>query len=290
MGPTKGPIVPRKRLASELRRLREESGRTLDEVAQALMISTSKLSRLENAQGSPQMRDVRDLADYYGVRDAPPGRRLMAWAREGRQMGWWADYEDIIQRNQSFDVYLAYETEAKTVRVYNIPYITGLLQTAEYARALTKAMWPWYTSQEIDRFVQLCLRRQAGLKYREGQPPLELRAIIHESCLVQFVGSPEIMREQLDALLSAPSRFPKVDLRILPARAEPHLMNTCTWSYLVFAELDRDVVHLETHAGHRYIEDVDNTKRYDRAFSDMSDLSLDCDESAKLIHSMLQHW
>jgi transcriptional regulator with XRE-family HTH domain len=290
MPPTKGPIVPRKRLGNELKRLREESGQTLDGVAQTLMISTSKLSRLENAQGSPQMRDVRDLAVYYGVSDKPLGRRLMAWAREGRQMGWWADYEDIIQQNESFDVYLAYETEAKIARVYTIPYITGLLQTAEYTRALTKAMWPWHTAEEIDRFVQLRLRRQDGLKHREGRPPLELRAIIHESCLAQLVGSPVVMREQLDALLSAPSKFPRIDLRVLPSRAEPHLMNTCTWSYFIFEELDRDVVHLETHAGYRHIEDVETIKRYDRAFFDMTERSLDPDESAKLIHSMLQHW
>jgi len=290
MAPTKGPIVPRKRLGNELKRLREESGRTLDEVAQALMISTSKLSRLENAQGSPQVRDVRDLVVYYGLRDEPLGRRLMTWAREGRQMGWWADYEDLIQWSESFDVYLAYETEAKTSRVYSIPYITGLLQTREYTRELVKAMSPWYTSEEVERFVQLRMRRQDGLSHREGRPPLELRTIIHEVSLSQLVGSPEIMRDQLDALLTAPSKYPKVDLRILPARAEPHLMNTCTWSYFVFEELDRDVVHLETHAGFRYIEDIETIKRYGRAFSDMSERSLDPEESAKLIHSMLQHW
>lgn len=290
MASTKGPIVPRKRLGNELKRLREESGRTLDEVAQVLMISTSKLSRLENAQGSPQARDVRDLVAYYGLSDQPLGRRLMAWAREGRQMGWWADFDDLIERNESFDVYLAYETEAKTARVYSIPYVTGLLQTSDYTRALVAAMSPWYTSEELDRFVQLRVRRQNGLKNREGRPPLELRTIIHEACLAQLVGSAEIMREQLEALLTAPSRFPKVDLRVLPARAEPHLMNSCTWSYFVFPELDRDVVILEAHAGFRHVENVDAIRRYDRAFSDISERSLDFDGSAKLINSMLQHW
>lgn len=290
MTSTKGPIVPRKRLGAELKRLREESGQTLDEVAQALMISTSKLSRLENAQGSPQARDVRDLVIYYGLTDEPLGRRLTTWAREGRQMGWWADYEDLIQSRESFDIYLAYETEAKISRVYTIPYITGLLQTSEYTRELVKAMSPWFTSEEIERFVQLRIRRQDGLTHREGRPPLDLRTIIHEVSLSQFVGSAEIMRDQLDALLTVPSKYPKVDLRVLPTRSEPHLMNTCTWSYFVFEELDRDVVHLETHAGFRHIEDIETTKRYERAFSDMSERSLDPDESAKLIHSMLQHW
>jgi hypothetical protein len=143
---------------------------------------------------------------------------------------------------------------------------------------------------EVDRFVELRLRRQNALKHRAGLPPLELRAIIHESCLTQFVGSPRIMRDQLDALLTAPSKLPMVDLRVLSARAEPHLMNTCTWSYFVFPELDRDVVQLETHAGYRHIETDDAIKRYDRAFSDITDRSLDREESAKMIHSVLQHW
>ncbi len=291
MASIKGPIMPRKRLGNELKRLREESGQTLDEVAQALMISTSKLSRLENAQGSPQARDVRDLASYYGVSDGPPGRRLMTWAREGRQTGWWADFEDInYGGGEAFAVYLAHETEATIARVYTIPYITGLLQTAEYTRELAKAMWPWYTSEEVERFVQLRLRRQDGLKHREGLPPLQLRAIIHESCLTQFVGSPKVMRDQLDALLTAPSKLPKVSLRVLPARAKPHLMNTCTWSYFVFPDFDRDVVQLETSAGYRNIETDDAVKRYDRGFADISDRSLDGDESAKLIHSIIQHW
>jgi hypothetical protein len=98
------------------------------------------------------------------------------------------------------------------------------------------------------------------------------------------------MRDQLDALLTAPSKLPMVDLRVLSARAEPHLMNTCTWSYFVFPELDRDVVQLETHAGYRHIETDDAIKRYDRAFSDITDRSLDREESAKMIHSVLQHW
>jgi transcriptional regulator with XRE-family HTH domain len=290
MASTKGPIMPRRRLGNELKLLREESGRTLDEVAQALLISTSKLSRLENAQGSPQARDVRDLANYYGVGEGLEGRRLMAWAREGRRTAWWADYEDIIQRSPAFDVYLAYETEATSNRVYTIPYVTGLLQTAGYARALTKAIWPWCSSEEVDRFVRLRLRRQAGLKHREALPPLELRAIMHESCLTQLVGSPEIMRDQLEALLTLPSKLPKVSLRVLPARAEPHQMNTCIWSYFILPDFDGDVVNIETPAGYRYIEGSDAIKRYDRAWSELTDRSLDSDESAKLIHLTMQNW
>ncbi|MGH4018915.1 MAG: helix-turn-helix domain-containing protein [Pseudonocardiaceae bacterium] len=290
MSPTHGPIVPRKRLGTELKRLRDESDRTLDEVAHTLMISTSKLSRLENAQGSPQARDVRDLAVYYEVAETALGERLMRWAREGRRQGWWADYDEVIHRNESFDTYLAYETEATIARVYTIPYVTGLLQTADYTRALTSAMWRWNTDKEVDRLVQVRLRRQQGLTHREGLPPLELRAILHESCLTQFVGSAEIMRAQLETLLKAPSMFPKVDLRVLPASAEPHQMNTCTWSYFMFSDsLDRDVVHLETHAGYRHIESDEQVKRYDRGFEELSRHSLIPEESNDLIRSVLRN-
>lgn len=291
MAPVQGPIVPRRRLGAELRRLREEAGKTLDEVAHHLMISTSKLSRLENAQGSPQARDVRDLSTYYGVDAASVGEQLIRWAAAGRRQGWWASYEEVLERDPSFDSYLAYETEAAIAHVYTLPYITGLLQTAEYTAALIAAMEPWRTPEEIDRFVQVRKLRQQGLYHRDGIAPLELKTILHESCLTQTVGTPEIMHAQLDTLIKAvsSSEFPKaIDLRVLPVSSTPHRMNTCTWSYFVFADaLDRDVVNIETHAGFLHIEKAEDVRRYERAFEELTRRSLDNAESCELIESIM---
>lgn len=288
MSQVQGPIVPRKRLGAELKRLREAANLTLDQVASDLLISTSKLSRLENAQGSPQARDVRDLAVYYKVANTPIGDQLMRWSRDGRRQAWWANYQDVLDRDPSFDAYLAYETEASIARVYTIPYVAGLLQTADYTRALIGAMDPWRTPEEIERFVQVRKLRQHILMHREGREPLELTTIIHESCLTQFVGSLKIMRDQLEALLKA-ATLPNVEIRILPASSEPHTMNTCTWSYFIFSEdtFDRDVVQIENHAGFFQIERPEQVKRYDRAFEELTRRSLGSENSCELIQSVL---
>jgi transcriptional regulator with XRE-family HTH domain len=288
MSQTHGPIVPRRRLAAELKRLREASNRTLDQVASDLLISTSKLSRLENAQGSPQARDVRDLAVYYGVAATPLGDKLMRWSKDGRRQAWWANYQEVLDRDPSFDAYLAYETEASISRVYTIPYVGGLLQTADYTRSLISAMDPWRTPEEVDRFIQVRRLRQQSLTHREGQPPLELSTIMHECCLTQFVGSPNIMREQLEALLKSVT-LPNIEIRVLPGSSEAHTMNTCTWSYFVFPEdtFDRDVVQIENHAGFFHIERHEQVKRYDRAFEELTRRSLDVHDSCELIQSVL---
>ncbi len=290
MSQVHGPIVPRKRLAAELKRLRETADQTLDQVAGELLISTSKLSRLENAQGSPQARDVRDLANYYGVADTALGEKLMRWTREGRRQAWWSDYQEVLERDTSFDAYLAYETEASVSHVYTIPYVTGLLQTADYARSLISAIDPWRTAEEVDRFVDVLKRRQQGLGYRQGLPPLDLSTILHESCLTQSVGSPDVMRGQLEALLKS-ATLPNVELRVLPMNAEAHKMNTCTWSYFVFSEdtLDRDVVQVESHAGFLHIERPEQVKRYNRAFEDLIRRSLSVEDSCELIRSFTAH-
>ncbi len=274
MPSVQSPLLPRKRLAAELKQLREQAEQTLDEVAEDLLISTSKLSRLENAQGSPQARDVRDLARHYGVLNTPAGERLMRLARSSRSQGWWVDYQDVVQADEAFDAYLAYESEASTLRFYAIPYVTGLLQTADYTRALIQAMDPNRTKREVDRFVELRRARQRLLDRREDQTALELKVIMHELCLDQLVGSPKIMRDQLEAIEAAQDR-PNVTVWLLPASAPAHRMNTCTWSYFYYRDpLDSDVVSIETHAGFRYIETSEEVRRYDRAFEELTQRSL----------------
>lgn len=276
MAPVQGPIVPRKRLGAELRRLREESDQTLEGVAKALLVSMSKLSRLENAQGSPQARDVRDLAVHYGVADKPLGRQLTQWANAGRKQGWWAKYDTVIgEGSLSFDTYLAYEADASIARVYTIPFVTGLLQTSDYTAELIRSMESHRTAEEISRFVEVRTRRQEALAKRSDRDPLRLETILHQSCLYQFVGSVPAMRGQLEYLLEA-IQLPNVYLRVLPFSGRPHRMSSCTWTQFVFdGELDRDVVNIESHIGFLFLEKDDEVRLYDRAFADLRKISLD---------------
>ncbi len=123
------PTVRRRRLGSELRKLREQKGMTAEEVAARLLVSQSKISRLENGRRSISQRDVRDLCGVYGVEDSRIVDSLMQMAKESRQQGWWHAFGDV-----PYSVYIGLETDAASLRVYEPQVVPGLLQTREYAR------------------------------------------------------------------------------------------------------------------------------------------------------------
>jgi transcriptional regulator with XRE-family HTH domain len=279
-----GPLVPRRRLAAELRRLRDEAHLTLEQVGAELMISTSKLSRLENAQGSPQARDVRDLVRFYGIEGTELADRLLRLAQAGRRQGWWNDYSEEVTRG--LDAHLAYESDAIVARVYTIPVIPALLQTPEYTRAMYKSMEPWHSEKAFGELIEIRAHRKEALRSREFLPQLEYIAVTHESSVRQQVGSPEIMRSQLDSLIEV-SRRSNIQLYILPFTAQPVFTCTCMYSYFEYGEdIDQDVVHIETHAGFRHVEDVEDVRRYRRYYEDLVAASLTMDKSRSLIREV----
>jgi transcriptional regulator with XRE-family HTH domain len=279
-----GPVLPRKRIAAELKRLREAAGLTLEQVAEALLVSTSKLSRLENAQGSPQARDVRDLINFYQIDGTELAAKLTRWTRASHRQGWWADYSDAISTD--LDTHIAYETEASVVRAYTIPALPVLLQTPDYARAYYEGNEPWRSHEEINALVELRIRRQASLDARTEQAPLKLLAITHEGSLRQHIGSREIMRAQLDHMVDR-STAANVDLRILPFAGPLPFTSTCMWAYFEFSDsLDRDVVAIETHAGFRYIETTNRVAQYRRHYEHLTECSLSPEDSRGLIRSI----
>ncbi|WP_103347515.1 helix-turn-helix transcriptional regulator [Amycolatopsis sp. CA-128772] len=285
MATTQGPIVPRRRIADTLKNLRDESGRTLDEVAEALLISTSKLSRLENAQGSPQARDVRDLIRFYGIENTQLADRLMRWVKASGRQGWWTDYSQTTA-TPGLDAHLAYETEATVARIYTIPLLPVLLQTPDYARAQYSTHEHWWPAEEVDRLVELRERRKDALAGRDGMDPLKLVAVTHESALRQFVGSREIMHAQLDHLVER-STAPNIELRVFPFTHPPLFSMSCMYAYFEFEdELDRDIVHIETHAGFRHIETAETVAFYRGYHDALVAASLEPDESRALIREI----
>jgi transcriptional regulator with XRE-family HTH domain len=280
-----GPLVPRQRLAQELRRLREEANLTLDQVATALEdISTSKLSRLENAQGSPRARDVMDLTQLYGVAGTELADKLLRWVRAARRQGWWNDYSQELW--PGLDAHLAYESDATIARVYTIPILPVLLQTPDYSRAYYTSREPWHSEETLGQLIEIRTRRQEALSSREGQQPLELVAVTHESSLRQRVGSAQVMRAQLDALMEF-STARNVQLYVLPFDAQPVFTCTCSYAYFEYGEeIDQDIVHIETHAGFRHLEKPDEVKRYRRYYDDLMAASLTMDKSRSLIREV----
>jgi transcriptional regulator with XRE-family HTH domain len=286
-----GPLGPRRRIAVALGRLREESGKNLAEVAGDLLISTSKLSRLENAQGKPRPRDVRDLIQYYGQEGTQLASRLTRWVTTAQIPGWWTEYDDNLL--EGIDTHLAYEADAAVERVYTLPFLPALLQTDAYAEAIFRDM-EQRPPEQISQLMAIRQKRQEALVGRDDLPPLQLVAVTHESTLRQTVGSPEILRDQLDALLERldrledPDRPDNVSLHVLPFSATPVRTMTCMYAYFEYQDpedLEQDVVHIETHAGFWSIDNPDRVADYRKWHADLVGASLDKDGSRELIRS-----
>jgi hypothetical protein len=254
------------------------------------MISTSKLSRLENAQGRPQPRDIRDLVRYYGIEHDSLGVSLQKWASAAQRQGWWTDFNDEVLGNIlggfGLDAHISYEADATVERIYTLPFLPALLQTTEYATAIYRDM-EHRSKKEIGQLLEVRDRRKQALSSREGLDPLKLIAVTHESALRQAVGSPEIMRDQLDALLER-SKAQNVSLHVLPFKAAPVFTMTCMYAYFEYkgVGMEQDVVHIETHAGYWSIEDPDKVAEYRKAHDALVNASLSEADSRVLIKSI----
>ena len=278
-----GPLGPRRAIASSLRRLREESGESLNDVAAKLMISTSKLSRLENAQGKPNPRDIRDLIAHYNIQGTSLARSLTRWAKDAQEPGWWTSFDDSVI--ESLDAHLAYETDAAVARTYTLPFVPALLQLPKYAEAVFRDM-EHRSEEQIPQLLEVRRRRQQALVSREDLEPLKLIAVTHESTLRQIVGSEEIMRRQLDELIER-STAPNIQLRVLPFDAALTFSMTCMYAHFQYKDAgESDIVHIETHAGFFSVEDPRQVGKYRDAHEALMAASLNEAESRDLIRSI----
>jgi transcriptional regulator with XRE-family HTH domain len=278
-----GALGPRRAIAGSLRQLREESGKVLADVARDLMISTSKLSRLENAQGKPLPRDIRDLIRYYNIEGTTLATRLERWVKAAQRPGWWTDFDDEVI--EALDAHLAYETDATVARVYTIPFVPALLQTPEYAAAVFRDM-EHRSEADIEQLLEVRQRRREALFGRDGLEPLELIAVTHESTLRQVVGSPDILGAQLDELIER-STAPNIRLRVLRFTAPPSFSMTCMYAYFEYKDAgESDIVHIETHAGFFSVENPPQVRKYRDAHDALMSAALDETDSRDLIRSV----
>jgi transcriptional regulator with XRE-family HTH domain len=278
-----GPLGPRRAIAAAVRKLREDRGKLLNEVARDLMMSTSKLSRLENAQGKPLPRDIKDLIRYYEIEGTSLATRLERWAKAAQRPGWWTNYDDEVI--EGLDTHLAYEVDAAVASVYTIPFLPVLLQTLDYTRAVYRDM-ERRPESEIRQLLAVRLRRQEALRSREDLEPLKLVAVTHESSLHQLVGSPNIMREQLDVLVER-STAPNITLRVLPFTAKPVFSMTCMYALFEYKDIgESDIVNIETHAGFFSVEDEGQVKKYRTHHDALMRASLTEEESRNLIRGI----
>ncbi|GAA0471994.1 helix-turn-helix transcriptional regulator [Streptomyces stramineus] len=277
------PTVRRRRLGQELRKLRELKGMTAEEVAERLLVSQSKISRLENGRRSISQRDVRDLCGVYGVEDHRIVDSLMQMAKESRQQGWWHAFGDI-----PYSVYIGLETDAASLRVYEASLVPGLLQTPNYASAVTEGSWPEATTADIERRVQVRMRRQERIA--DPDNPLRLWAVIDESALRRIVGSRSIMREQMRRLVQF-SQEPHITVQVLPYDVGAHPGMYGKFSILEFNDpQDASTVYLEGITSDLYLEKPNDVQTYSVMYEHLRMQALNAEHSRQFIDRVAEEW
>jgi transcriptional regulator with XRE-family HTH domain len=275
------PSVRRRRLGSELRRLREAHFYDLEEVAERLGLAPSPLSRIEMSIAPLRTTYLAAMFEMYGILD-PEQRQVMSdMARNGHRKGWWGTYDDVLPTGM--DIYAGLEAEATALQVFENRVIHGLLQTEHYARTVLATMHMKHNYQQIERAVELRIQRQRALTQVD---PLRLWLILDETAIGHMVGSPEIMHGQLTHLLEANS-WPNVTLQVLPLSSGVHPGLSGSFTILEFSErTDSDVVYTEGVAGQAYLERKSEVQACQENFEELRAAALSPSDSARLIGRM----
>jgi len=269
-------------IGGQLRALREGAGISPERAGYEIRASRSKISRLENGRVSFKVRDVADLLALYGVSDEQLRDRMLRLALQANDQGWWARYEDVLP--DWFETYLGLEQAASLLRSYELQFVPGLFQTREYARAVTVLGHRGAPADEIDRRVELRLRRQQLLTAAEPR----VWAVIDESALRRPLGGREAMRAQLRHLIDIAER-PHVTLQIMSFDRGGHSAAGGSFSILRFAEPDLpDIVYIEQLTGALYLDGRSDVDHYQQV---MNSLSIEADtpaESGKVLRRIIR--
>jgi transcriptional regulator with XRE-family HTH domain len=274
------PTVRRRRLAAELRGIREDKGKSGDAVAAALKWSPSKISRYERARTGLRPREVERLLDYYQI-TGPRRALLLGLAEDAAQKGWWEEHADSL--SEDYKQFIGLEHEATSMAIWHVDVVTGLLQTEEYARHIIGS----YSRVEpvapgmVGRLVRVRMRRQQVLS-RDG---LELSVVLDESVLKRRIGDESVMYDQLQRLVKEADR-PNLTLQVLPLDAQHSVFGE---SFVIFSfgqdadAMLQDVVSTEHLRSGFTLEGERDTYLHRIAFRMLSEASLDPAASRALI-------
>ena len=257
-----GSTVRRLQLGARLRELRLARGVTREEAGYRIRASESKISRMELGRVGFKARDVTDLLHLYGVQDTGEHERLLELTREANSPSWWHTYGDVL--DSWFQSYLDLEQAAELIRTYEIQFVPGLLQTEAYASAVIRLAHTAPSRFEVERRAELRMARK-DLLLRPDAPTLW--AVLDEAVLRRSIGGPEVLRDQIAALLAA-TEHPNVRLQVIPFDSGGHAAAGGAFSILRFPheELD-DVVYVEHLTSALYLDKRDDVDHYAAAFS-----------------------
>jgi transcriptional regulator with XRE-family HTH domain len=280
-------MVRRRRLAAELRGIREGKGKSGDAVAAALKWSPSKISRYERARTGLRPREVERLLDYYQI-TGPRRELLLTLAADAAQKGWWEEYSDSL--SEGYQQFIGFEHEATSMAIWHVDVVTGLLQTEDYARSIITG----YSRVEpmaprmIERMVQVRMRRQQIL----NRDDLQLSVVLDESVLRRRIGSDSVMYDQFQRL-AVESKRPNLTLRILPLGATHTVFGE---SFVIFGfgadsdQMLQDIVSTEQLLSSHTLEGERETYLHRIAFQMLSDAALDPTASREFILDMAESY
>ncbi|MFE6305066.1 helix-turn-helix domain-containing protein [Nocardiopsis sp. NPDC057823] len=278
------PTLRRKRLARQLRDIREQRGYTAEEIAAEAKRrsgkprgwSLSKLIRMEKADWKRlALDDLELLLDIYEITDPHERQDLLTLAREGNQRGWWASFGDALGSGQ----FVGLESEASRIRTYQCMTIPGLLQTPEYARAMI-------ATRGMADETELNLRVQARM-FRKSifntEPVPTLWAIIDEAALARI---PRELNSQLEYLVEA-SLKPNIGIQVLPLSHGLHAAMTGQMVLLEFPAPDPPVVYIEVLSEELYLEKPHQVTHYQHLYDHVQAAALPVDQSRDYIRGLL---
>lgn len=255
------PTVRKRRLAAELRRMREAAGYTVDSARRELGWSAGRLNHMEAGRSRPDASALRDLMNLYGVTD--PARRdaILALGRQSKERGWWDTYADVLP-----DSYVGFEAEASVISTFQPVVLPGLLQIPDYTAEIARRSLG-SSDAEIRRIVEVRAERQNILR-RPDAP--EVRAVVDEAVLLRLRRHPDLARRQINHLIETAEADNTVTFQVLPLEAGLHSASFGAMVILDYAdELDPSIVYLETRAEGLYLENPDQVAGYRKAFEDV---------------------
>lgn len=277
-----GPTIRRRRLGTDLRRLREARSLRLEDVAARLEVAPSTLSRIETGKAPTRTSYLTVMLDLYGVDDPGQRQRMADLAREGQRKGWWAQCDDLLAAGMGS--YLGLEAAACAVRSFAVDVIPGLVQTRGYATAVFAASRPDLTADQVKRLAWLQTRRKEMLA--DGA---ELHLVLDEAVLCRTIGTPSVLTAQLEHLLAV-AAWPSTTVRVLSlAGARPVLSDSFT--VLSFAdEADPDVGYVSGVRGQAIrLERASDVRAMGSAFDELSRAALTPPDTASLITRLIAH-
>lgn len=268
------PTVRQRELGMRLRELRNGQALTVEEVAEKLLCSPSKISRAETGARRPSLRDVRDLCALYNV-GPEESAQLMELAREARQPSWWTQYDD-----SRFFQLIGLEQEATAITCFGMYFLPALLQTEDYAAAIIRGIVPRIDPDILRQRVEARMRRQLLLE--QPKPP-RYRALLDEAALHRQVGGPAVMKAQLAKILQLIEEG-KATVQVIPYGVGAYASVDSNFTFLEFAESPLPgIVYVEGHATQLYLEKPTELSRYAESIEELRDAGLTPRDTFKFI-------